>query len=181
MESCSVGNGLNDECHKTSYSKVIRFTNDIINDDMKYVLSKRTHLPENGFVDICSCHTDKWITYYSDEQRSCCNPLGMHNVPFKKGKLFVISVNFAKVHNLIPGKKLCYKCKNSLMPKRDENAEIDEDSGRHIDIEEDSNDDWNHGADISTEALNKSLESLASEGLSPIKSGLSKTQLKRKL
>ena len=169
MNECSIGLQLNEDCHRTTYGKVVKYNNEEISDDLKYVLSKRCEIEESKLSDICSYHKQRYIQYFSERQRSCTNPLNIHKKPITKGHLFTITSEFARLHNLVPGKKLCYRCKDTISGKPD-TVEVDADA---------TDPDYLDISKKSTEDINQEILDIS---LSPIKdTKLSKDQIKRKV
>ena len=181
MNECSIGIQLHEECHKTNYSKTVEYNNRVISDDIKYLISKRTDVSENSLSDICSFHFQKYVTYYSREQRICCDPLGKHSTKhYRKGKLMEISISLAKESNveLIPGQKLCFRCKGDLMRSKntfDDGLSLDNEKSE----ENESCEEIDENKTIAD--INAELSSIAMS-VSPISNTkLSKKQIKRKL
>lgn len=178
MDECSLGKHLQEECHKCSYSKTVEYSNKVLTDDEKYLLSKRTNASVSSLTDICSFHCQKYITYYSREQRYCCDPLKKHDKKqYRKGRLIEISVAFSKENplDLIPGQKLCYRCKETLIKR----SKISSLEGQFS--EESMGTDEDICADKTASEINEELSSICGS-ISPISSNkLSREQVKRKL
>lgn len=72
---------------------------------------------EKDILCLCKVHYDKLIRYYSLNQKKCCDPLKTHRSPAKTN-LQEIELDFAEQFadlNLIPGKKVCKKCRLNLI------------------------------------------------------------------
>ena len=84
MDSCSLGNILGEQCHKTTYcatAALIRV--DEMNSDERNLLALRSGI-ENGIETVCQHHHKFFLVKYEEYQRVCCNPFAIHG-PHRKG------------------------------------------------------------------------------------------------
>ena len=177
---CSIGEKLFDECHKNTYRKKESKELHLMNNEEREIVSFRTQLQNEGLKNVCNYHKYHFIDYYPHRYKTCCNPLSIHKNPCKKDRLFEISVEFMKSHSshqLIPGKKMCFKCKHKLISSNQNVGSMQQYSNEIEDGEDDMS------ADLSFRSIaeiNADLESAST--ISPIKNAkLSTDQRKRSI
>ena len=115
--TCSLGDHLNQECHKLSYvtnSDVCNITH-----EHKYLLSVRTGISVQNLKTICTHHEVEYFRYYRNNFRSCCNPLNLHTKVIKKNLTPITLVHHSIHNSLIPGQKICCPCLRKLKAKND--------------------------------------------------------------
>ena len=168
LPNCSVGNLLNLECHKATFSK--RIENHSIAEHDRELLTWRTECNLNFTDDdiICAHHEKSFLSdKFSINERNCCDPLFVHKKPITNG-LCKISLDFAKLMkecniHLVPGKKICPTCKIGLKNRLDNYETC---AGKNVKEEVVTDDcEW---ADKSVLGLEINV-SLGNIGLSPVK------------
>ena len=58
MDECSIGRQLQEDCHKTTYNRSIEYTNEILSDDVRSLISKRMQVDKDILYDMCSFHKE---------------------------------------------------------------------------------------------------------------------------
>ncbi|KAG1665912.1 ARL14 effector protein [Nymphon striatum] len=176
LEACSIGLAHNDQCHKTSYSKMTGLISgsDLGEEDLK-IIAWRSGL-RGGNVSVSTiCLHHKYLysnTVYWTKYGKCCDPLDTHT---RKVKEFIsgickIGLAFAEELenigiNIVPGQKLCPSCLKKV--KNDVAAAAGSESST-------STDESTPGTckEVIKHKLNQSLELT---GVSPVKThGLKK-------
>ena len=116
-EKCFVKNN----CHSLVYCKDTGYvTSKSLNSEDIECLRLRSGLElQEGSEINCLYDYDFYLKAYSNHYKVCCNPLKNHSHSRStrvKTTLKEISLKFAKQYgglNLIPGQKLCYRCKKN--------------------------------------------------------------------
>ena len=117
---CSIGRFVKDSCDKKSHTlevgrqKIESFTDDDVN-----ILSRRCGIPRNHeLTDICPHHVEVYLRRYTRNQSKCCDPYSMHKKAVKKtlNEITLIQSIEGDAHGLklIPGQKLCKRCKQRV-------------------------------------------------------------------
>ncbi|KAG1698831.1 U11/U12 small nuclear ribonucleoprotein [Nymphon striatum] len=117
LEACSIGLAHNDQCHKTSYSKMTGLISgsDLREEDLK-IIAWRSGL-RGGNVSVSTiCLHHKYLysnTVYWTKYGKCCDPLDTHTRKVKG--ICKIGLAFAEELenigiNIVPGQKLCPSC-----------------------------------------------------------------------
>ena len=76
------------------------------------LLTLRTKCIFNALSDICIHHEKKYIGRYQATQRYCVNPFNTHGIQISK-VLRNLDEELALFLNIIPGQKLCKRCKET--------------------------------------------------------------------
>jgi hypothetical protein len=167
--ACSVGLFCDSNCSSSTVSKNNKwvYVMSHFKKEEQELLSYRTGLTLNEQSVICEHHQDCFINRYDfyNNVDKCSNPNNYHNVVIKK-HLRPISLEFAKSAleecqlKIIPGQKLCSKCRKRVGEQITEQRQI-KIQRSHQEIKDITASDSKNKA-----ALNSSLAQL---GLSPIK------------
>ena len=158
-EKCFVKNN----CHSLVYCKDTGYvTLKSLNNKEIECLRLRSGLEFQEEPEICLYQYHFYLKAYSNRYKACCNPLKNHNCTKStrvKRTLEEISLKFAKQYgglNLIPGQKLCYRCKKTIEDLR----EIPE-RGDKYDHDDDTDCDYEVGGNgKNAEKLNETLISI---------------------
>ena len=84
LERCSIGLDLNDDCHKTAYSRttgLILATE--LSQENKRMLEWRSGLTLSDESTICVHHEKVFLSRYESLQKYCCDPLNVHKKKIK--------------------------------------------------------------------------------------------------
>lgn len=154
LSPCSIGNQLNDVCHKTSYTKrkgLCSFSS--YSCDIQEILQLRTECKD--IQNVCYHHEQVYMSKYSHLfGQTCCDPLERQCSAKKSLRPITIERVRNSNRKLLPGRKLCRQCEK-MLEASEEIANNEEDhSDLYIPIEE------------KEDVLNKSFNIL---GESPIK------------
>ena len=112
---CSLGNsglGTNRQCSQEDTFKSF----DIFNERQKTSISRRSEC--ESVVFVCVNHEKLFLTFYGNNQNSCCDPFGNHR-NLVKTSLWSITAEFETIHSqkfptIIEGKKVCSNCRTLL-------------------------------------------------------------------
>lgn len=175
-EKCSVGEVLEDECHRETYSRKTGLRPlDSLPADMKEKILWRCGLSDHIFaaqdVKICFHHEQVYGRVFERRvPEKCCDVFNTHQ---KKAKgHHIITLELAKKlkedgYEVKPGWKLCRNCYDEARKQNDDNIETLPDVLESTIIEATvCEDDEEQDLDISREELNKSFQY---SGVSPIK------------
>lgn len=122
--NCSIGETLNNECHKDSYTKASRLVNvsDLSKTDKK-LLCLRSGVSDERLSTICEHHKIYYLKKYETYQTFCCDPFTSHKTNLKVS-LRRISLDYSEslkdVENIKhpkPGQKVCSACRLKLRTK----------------------------------------------------------------
>lgn len=187
LQSCYVGNFLNDECHKLTYvnkSGLMSIHNDL-GDEEKNLLMWRCGLQPIDAVesaltsDACVCfhHHKLYLEKYAFLQKTCCDPLNKHKKA-NKGSLREIDILLSRKVQMLsgksvkPGQKMCPRCITEVS-KYDDNTQVNKVCEDH--------DDYNphdYEREKARQSLNTSFLALE---CSPLKDSVTRREAKRKL
>ena len=133
-ELCNVGKVLDEKCDLLVYSrKVGRQQIGSLSQEDRDLLTLQKKCTFDASSDICIHHEKKYIGRYQATQRYCVNPFNTHGIQISKD-LRNVDEEFALFLNIIPGQKICKRCKetakeNMKAAKNDcENNKDDQDS-----------------------------------------------------
>ena len=76
------------------------------------LLTLKTKCTFDALSDICIYHEKKYIGRYQTTQRYCVNPFNTHGIQISKD-LRNVDEELALFLNIIPGQKICKRCKKS--------------------------------------------------------------------
>ena len=85
LERCSIGLDLNDDCHKTAYSRntgLILATE--LSQENKRMLEWRSGLTLSDKSTICVHHEELFLSRFESLQKYCCDPLNVHKKEKKR-------------------------------------------------------------------------------------------------
>lgn len=116
--SCSIGRLKNEDCHKkdlTNSEHIVLFKD--LDKITQILMCKRAQIINKEYVQtVCRHHVCKYVDYFAQKQRICCDPFKKHDQNSCSSNLqeinmpFSVSAEKANI-SLIPGKKLCIKCR----------------------------------------------------------------------
>ena len=175
MNSCSIGQQENSECHKTSFSRKVGLKNihDLSSTD-KSLLLRRSSLSDPNNATVCYHHEKIYLEKYSFLQQSCCDPYNHHPNASKKKSLHVIDVHTADRITLTtnkavhPGEKLCPSCRKHSLKDDESETEVDEMDYINLPAAT-SREDSEAMNNIAQEQIYKLNLSLTDAGFSPLK------------
>lgn len=166
---CSIGERLSLECNDRTLTSVSSV--EILQDDLKKVISLRTGIESHHLMTICAHHKMQFDKYYSSRIISCCNILKKHRKSVKTNLTTITMRHHEQFPQLIPGKKICYNCLKAL--KGDSESSNNGSEG---------NDEPFTSKNVVDEDLGKINQLLVSCDVSPVrKRRLSGDQLKLKI
>lgn len=123
--ACSIGMMLNEECcqleNRTEYYSLSAEEQELVQERIGQV---------QEVTSLCDRHLQKYVQFYSDNQKNCCDPLGLHPGNMKSKGLRLITSEMARSSSLglIRGKKLCTQCRKEIYKSIPKCAENDADS-----------------------------------------------------
>jgi len=78
-EVCSIGQLLQDQCHRVLHTRAVGFKSKAdLSDNEIQLLSLRTCQDCENIVNICLHHEQVLLHRFDQLQRYCCNPFGAH-------------------------------------------------------------------------------------------------------
>ena len=107
--------------------------------------------------NVCKYHKNQFVNEFSNNYRRCEDPLKIHKTSVKTS-LHEITLEEFRLYctpfNLLPGQKLCFRCKNKLFTEKNE-TEYKETEGESEEME---TDEISH--ETATDIANQSLIAL---------------------
>ena len=124
---CSVGAILNLDCNVGKQKNNVMIDIDELPLRELELLRIRSNIGVEYMNDICKNHRCKFISDFSNNYRKCLDPLGVHKKIVKTSLQEVTLEEYKQFcenyPNILPGKKLCFRCRIQLFLKRDEGVE----------------------------------------------------------
>lgn len=109
---CSIGDGFKQSCSAEPYRNTFA-------ERELMLLKLRSEL--NCIETICTKHESAFLTWYSNKQGYCCNPMQLHKQS-RKGQCVISAELHDQLHTVLPaiieGKKLCTTCKIAIYEKK---------------------------------------------------------------
>ena len=130
---CSIGMNLKVECNLLVFTRLVcRYQIEDLPKEDRTLLNIQTQKKISLQSDICYHHEKKYICKYEATQKYCANPFTFHDKRITKD-LRTVDMKLSTLINIIPGQKLCRKCKtnaNAIMNK--ENSDVDDEVNHEI-------------------------------------------------
>lgn len=175
---CSIGKFLNSEC---SLAEENLRSISLFDIEDQHLLKYRTNC--KSLELICDSHTVEFLTRFSLNQKNCCDPFNTHPETLKKKDLREIDVKCMKQYSdliqLIPGKKICSRCRK-LLPKKLEDFH-NEDLAITPTKSQGNDNPFVLSPECDSEILNKSLAAIGESPLDSRKLLHTKSYPKRKM
>ena len=122
--SCTIGKILSEECDLEVYTKFKGTKSfSVLQAEEKEILKLRVGVDIGSDGDVCFHHEQVYLVKYSHlYQKKCCDPFLVHGKKGSKSSLREITLTTAKQFSsigetVIPGQKLCPKCRIRLNDK----------------------------------------------------------------
>lgn len=89
LNSCTVGIGLTDDCHKRHHCRTIGLIKaTALTQENRRYLQWRCGLAISDESTVCKHHEKIYIARYTSLQTKCCNPFNLHNKPVSSKLLY---------------------------------------------------------------------------------------------